>query len=119
MARLFVMPFVFLPVLGLLMVSLGYADALEPAAATIGLMAAMAVYLDVQILTWLQQTTEEGYLGRVMSILQFGALGLTPVSMALAGILGTDLPLMFGVFGAFLLVMTMVLAAVARHTAEF
>ncbi|MFP4002905.1 MAG: MFS transporter [Alphaproteobacteria bacterium] len=114
--RLFAMPFLFLPILGLLMISLGHAVTLERAAGTIGIMAAMGLYLDVQIITRLQQTTDRDYLGRVMSILQFGALGLTPISMALAGFLGTDLPFMFAAFGIFIIVMTAVLAFLARHT---
>lgn len=90
--------------------------ALERAAATVGLMASLAVLVDIQTLTWLQQTTEPNYLGRVMSIPQFGALGLTPVSMALAGFAGADLPLMFAGFGGFVVVTAALLATVAHPT---
>lgn len=112
--RLFVMPFVFLPVLGVLLISLGWAGTLERAAATVGLMATLAVYIDIQILTWLQQTTEPRYLGRVMSIMMFAALGLTPVSMALAGFVGAKLTLMFAGFGGFVILAAALLALLTR-----
>lgn len=112
--RLFAMPLIFLPVLGILMISLGWTESLERAAASIGLMTALALYLDIQVLTWLQQTTEPQYLGRVMSILQFGALGLTPVSMALAGFMGANLPVMFAGFGGFVVVAAAALALLRR-----
>jgi MFS family permease len=113
--RLFAMPFFILPVLGLLMISLAWSATLEHAAGVVAAMVAMAVYLDVQVLTWLQQTTEPDYLGRVMGILQFSALGLTPISMALAGLVGVNLTLTFVGFGGFILMSTAILAIVSRR----
>jgi MFS family permease len=44
-------------------------------------------YINILFMTWLQTRTPPAMLGRVMSLLMFASLGLTPVSMALAGAL--------------------------------
>lgn len=114
-AALFKLPFAALPVLALLLVSLGFAPSLPSAMGVIAVLAALGAFVDVQSLTWIQKTTERAYLGRVMSILQFGALGIAPVSMALAGALGDDPKTMFGVFGAGLLIAAFLTARAARR----
>lgn len=107
--RLFAMPFLFLPLIGVIMATLGWATSIERAALSIGLMVTLAVYLDIQVITWLQQSTSPKYLGRTMSILQFGALGTLPISMAIAGYVGTNLTIMFAGFGGFVVVAPLLL----------
>jgi len=114
--KMFLMPFVFLPALGLLMVSLGWAGSLERAALTLAVMTALAVYIDIQMLTWLQQVTAPEYLGRVISVVQLCAFGTLPVSMAIAGFLGTDLMLIFASFGITVIAATLLAGLSARKT---
>lgn len=42
-------------------------------------------YVVIQFITWLQSRTPEAMLGRVMGLLMFAAVGLSPVSTAIAG----------------------------------
>jgi MFS family permease len=43
-------------------------------------------YIVISFITWLQRRTPQNMLGRVMSLLMFAAMGLNPISMALAGV---------------------------------
>lgn len=57
-------------------------------AAAVGLaMGAAGGYVMIVFITWLQARTPQAMLGRVMSLLMFAAVGLMPVSVALAGAL--------------------------------
>jgi hypothetical protein len=44
-------------------------------------------YLNVTVIAWLQASVEPALLGRVMSLVMLGAVGLQPVSLVLAGVL--------------------------------
>lgn len=112
---LFRAPFLILPLLALMMIALGRAEDLGTAAALIGAMTMMAAFVDIQAITWLQRSVDKAYLGRVVSVLQFGALGLTPVSMALAGYLGGDVAFMFAAFGAGMLIASAALLVAMRR----
>jgi MFS family permease len=77
--------------------------------AAFGVLAAMGVgagFINVQVISWLQGRTAEEMRGRVMSLVMLGAVGLAPISYALAG--GTidlgPVPLMFGVAGAIVVI---------------
>jgi MFS family permease len=70
--------------------------------AVLAAMGLGAGFINVHVISWLQRRTAEEMRGRVMSLLMLGAIGLAPISYALAGAI-VDLgpvPLMFGVAGA-------------------
>lgn len=49
------------------------------------LMSSITAFLNVQLLGWFQQRTEREYMGRVMIVIMFAAVGLMPFSLALTG----------------------------------
>jgi MFS family permease len=62
-------------------------------------------FINVIIVTWLQQRTETALLGRVMSLLMFASAGLAPLSLAVTGALIDVQPtLVFVASGALILV---------------
>jgi len=62
-------------------------------------------FINVIIVTWLQQRTETALLGRVMSLLMFASAGLGPLSLAVTGALIVVQPtLVFVASGALILV---------------
>jgi MFS family permease len=70
-------------------------------------------YCNVMLVTWLQTRTAEAMMGRVMAIVMFASVGVSPVSMQIAGMLLSWQPaLTFAAMGgalcAFALVMSMV-----------
>lgn len=57
-------------------------------AAAVGLaMGAANGYIAITFITWLQSRTPPALLGRMMSLLMFALVGLSPISTALAGVL--------------------------------
>jgi len=72
------------------------------------LLAVMGVavgFVNVQFSSWIQLRVERALLGRVMSVLMFSAVGLIPVSYAVAGALAHwSLPALFIIAGAVLAV---------------
>jgi MFS family permease len=55
-----------------------------------GLMFAMGLgvgFINVNVVTWVQQRTETAILGRVMSLLMLGSQGLAPLSLVVTGLL--------------------------------
>lgn len=50
------------------------------------LMSGIAAFLSIQIIAWLQQRVESSFMGRVMSVLMFASVGLTPLSLAISGV---------------------------------
>jgi len=57
-------------------------------AAAAGLLMGIANgYANIMLITWLQQKVVPEMIGRVMSLVMFAAIGLNPVSNALAGML--------------------------------
>jgi len=65
---------------------LGMLTSLWILAAVLLIMSAAAGYLNVHIIAWLQQRVDREYRGRTMSVVMFAAVGLAPLSLALAGI---------------------------------
>ena len=97
--------------IGVCLGSIGWIDRMASLAAVLFLMSCAAAFLNVQLLAWFQQRVERAMLGRVMSVLMFAAAGLTPVSMALAGVvIKWSLPGMFLIGGSMVLLMTLLTA---------
>lgn len=87
--------------IGVLLAGLGLAPGLL---GVLGLALAAGVadgYLGVVLVAWLQERTDPGRLGRVMSVVVFVSVALDPVSYALAGaLLAVDAGLLFPLSGA-------------------
>ncbi len=65
-------------------------------------------YLGILLFTWIQTETPKEMLGRIMSILLFSNLGLTPISQAISGfVIKWNLPTLFISSGALVLVLTL------------
>jgi len=70
-------------------------------------------YCNVMLVTWLQTRTAEAMMGRVMAMVMFASVGISPISMQVAGVLLSWQPAltftaMGGALCAFALVMSMV-----------
>jgi MFS family permease len=88
--------------LGVGLALIGVAPNIPAAFAVLAAMGLGAGFINVHVISWLQGRTPEEMRGRVMSLLMLGAIGLAPISYALAGAI-VDLgpvALMFGVAGA-------------------
>jgi MFS family permease len=66
---------------------LGLLSSLVPAAVVAALMGLGQGYVVIQFITWLQLRTAPHMLGRMMSVLLFAVVGLTPLSSTVAGAL--------------------------------
>ena len=87
--------------------SIGFLHHLWTVAGVFAAMAAGAGFLNIQLVSWFQQRVDRAVLGRVMSVMMFAALGLMPVSLAVAGVaLNWSLPATFAGAGALMLVVT-------------
>ena len=70
------------------MVLLGVMPAIFLPAAVVSVVMGLAQgYVVIQFLTWLQSRTPAAMLGRTMSLLMFGMVGLAPLSSIVAGAL--------------------------------
>ncbi len=102
-------------VIGVCLGSLGLLHGMAPLVAVLLLMGVASAFLNVQLITWFQQRIEHAMMGRVMSVLMFSAVGLMPVSLALAGVaIRWSLPGTFLVSGCMVLLVT--LMAASRRT---
>ncbi len=76
------------------------------------LMSGTAAFLNIEFIAWLQQRVERALIGRVMSVLMFASVGLTPLSLAMAGIaLKVSIPGTFFSAGALVLLVTLLAAS--------
>ncbi len=66
---------------------LGLLSSTVPAAIVAALMGLGQGYVVIQFITWLQLRTAPHMLGRMMSVLLFAVVGLTPLSSTVAGAL--------------------------------
>ena len=66
--------------------ALGIVNALWAVAAVLFAMGAASGFLNVHIVAWFQQRVDRAMLGRVMSAIMFAAVGLQPLSLAIAGV---------------------------------
>lgn len=73
--------------MGIGLAVIGVAPTMYIAAAAGLLMGIANGYANVMLITWLQQKVAPEMIGRVMSLVMFAAVGLNPVSNALAGML--------------------------------
>jgi MFS family permease len=104
--------------IGVCLGSIGWLERMPSLAAVLFLMSCAAAFLNVQLLAWFQQRVERAMMGRVLSVLMFAAAGLTPVSMAIAGLaIKWSLPGMFLIGGSMVLIVTL-LAAMHRPVRE-
>ncbi|HEX4066121.1 MAG TPA: MFS transporter [Acidobacteriaceae bacterium] len=73
-------------ILGFCVVATGFLSRIGTLAPDLLLMSGIVAFLNVQVIVWLQQRVERALIGRVMSVLMFASVGLTPLSLALAGV---------------------------------
>lgn len=71
--------------LGLGLVSIGMSHTIVGVAVILALMGLGSGFVNITVLAWLQSRIERRLLGRVMSLLMFAAVGLAPLSYAVAG----------------------------------
>ena len=101
-------------VLGIIVASIAFVPNLAVAVPLAIAIGSTASFLGVITISWLQERSEPGLLGRVMSLVMFSAVAMDPISFALAGVLvEVNLEATFVGAGA-LLVLTALLGATAR-----
>ena len=89
--------------LGLGLALLGVISSTITAALVSLAMGAANGYVVIMFITWLQKRTPQAMLGRMMSVLMFAAVGMVPVSTAVAGaLIDFNATLLFVVAGALL-----------------
>jgi hypothetical protein len=99
-------------VIGLCAASIGFLNRIATIAPDLILMSGAAAFLSIQLIAWLQQRVERVMMGRVMSVLMFASVGLTPVSLALAGFtLQVSVSGTFFLAGAMVLLVTLLAAS--------
>jgi MFS family permease len=112
----------FLTATALLGVGLGglaLAPSLFVAGAVGAAMGAVAGYLGVVLMAWLQERTPEAIRGRVMAVVMFAVVALDPVAYALSGALAGFGPDRLFLAGAALLVATATLGASSKVVRAF
>lgn len=98
--------------IGLCLASLGLLHRLTLLSADLFLMSGTAAFLNIQFIAWLQQRVDRAVMGRVMSVLMFASVGLTPLSLAVAGVaLKASIPGTFLWAGVIVLLVTMLAAS--------
>ncbi len=103
---------------GLELIGIGFASRLVTIAALLAVMGLGVGFVNVQFAAWVQLRVERAVLGRVMSVLMFAAVGLVPISYAIAGFLGGwSLSAIFFIFGG-LLATTSALTVTGRAARE-
>ncbi len=96
-------------VISFCLASMGMLTRLWEIMAVLALMAVAAALSNVHIVAWLQQRVDPTVRGRVMSVVMLSAVGLAPVSLAVAGLLiAWNLKFMFLLAGAVMLLVTAV-----------
>jgi MFS family permease len=98
-------------VIGICLMPLGVLHRLWSLGAVLVVMSLAAAFLNVQLIAWFQQRVERPMMGRVMSVLMFSAMGLMPISLAVAGVaIRASLKWMFVVAGGAVLLVTLLAA---------
>lgn len=88
---------------------LGHLTTLAPDLFLIG---GIASFLNVQLIAWFQQRIKPAVMGRVMSVLMFGSVGLMPLSLAIVGVtLKISVPGTFFAAAAMVLLVTLLAAS--------
>jgi MFS family permease len=99
--------------LGICTASIGLLKYLWLIAAVLFIMGLASGIVNVHINSWFQQRVDRAMLGRVVSVLMFAAVGLLPVSLAVAGVL-----VQWSIVGMYALAGASVLAVVAVGTTQ-
>ncbi|MCA1656458.1 MAG: hypothetical protein LC713_01885, partial [Actinobacteria bacterium] len=87
-----------------LMPLLGLTTQLPVAVGLIVLMGAASGQVNVIATSWLMRRTDPAYMGRLMGLLILTSVGVSPVSLALAGVIAQfSVPLVFTASGAVML----------------
>jgi hypothetical protein len=90
---------------GLSLIGLAVANRLVAVAVVLAVMGLCAGFVNIQIMSWIQARVAPEMLGRLMSVLMFSAVGLTPVSFVLAGaVAGAHLAALYMAAGAIVLI---------------
>lgn len=76
-----------LSTMGIGLAVIGFAPTMYIAASATLVMGSASGYANILMITWLQRKVAAEMTGRIMSLVMFAAIGLNPVSTALAGIL--------------------------------
>ncbi len=99
---------ILLGISGLLGVGLGLIGIAPGVVVVTGLMFLMGLgvgFINVNVVTWVQQRTETAMLGRVMSLMMLGSVGLAPISLVITGvIIDAQATFVFVAAGAIILV---------------
>ena len=74
-------------VMGIGLAVIGFSPTMYVAATAALVMGIANGYANIMLITWLQQKVAPEMIGRIMSLVMFAAIGLNPVSTALAGAL--------------------------------
>jgi MFS family permease len=94
---------------------IGFTTNLLVAAATLGILGIGNGFINVVVMTWLQQRVDAKLLGRVMSLVAFAQFGVSPMGLILAGVMVQySVTLLFLAAGGLLLVTA--LATLANRT---
>jgi MFS family permease len=90
---------------GLELIAIGLVLKMVAIAVLLAVMGLGVGVVNVQFAAWMQMRVERALLGRVMSVMMFSAVGLVPVSYAVAGLLANwSRPFLFIIAGAVLAV---------------
>lgn len=104
---------------GVVIGMLGFTEGIVAACALAAAGGIGAGYLGVVMVTWIQERTDEAYVGRVMSLIMFFAVALEPLSYAFAGfLLAAGLEVVFLAAGA-VMVLSVLLSAASREVRKF
>jgi hypothetical protein len=100
--------------LGIIVAAIAFVPNLATAVVLAAAIGVVGSFLGIINVTWLQERSEPGLTGRVMSLAMFAAVALDPISFALAGVL-VELDLAATFVGAgILLLLTALLGAASR-----
>jgi hypothetical protein len=93
--------------IGVCLAIFGFLDHLAAISVVLVIMAMCAAVTNIHLASWIQGRVDLAVRGRVVSVLMLSAIGLQPLSLALAGVLAAwSLTGMFLIAGAALLVVT-------------
>jgi len=100
-----------LSLMGIGLAVIGLAPSMYSAAMAALVMGSANGYANIMLITWLQQKVAPEMTGRVMSLVMFAAIGLNPVSTALAGaLIGLNMTLLLVFAGALMTLFTLAAA---------
>ena len=97
-------------VIGSCLIIIGSANHLAAVAFALFVIAGAAAFVEIQLITWIQQRVDSGVRGRVMSVVTFCAVALSPLSYAVSGmVISWSLSGLFLISGTLVLTVTLLL----------